>query len=82
MKRTTTCADWPAPLPSWVTIGRAGPRRLLNLSQLPSEEKQATWQQIRERAPALAALLQDPTLQALREAFDADICIDNSEIEE
>jgi hypothetical protein len=68
--------DWPAPLPADVQVTRHDPDRGLNLSQMPDCEKRATWAQIKTRNPALAQLLKDPDLQALRDAFGADVMID------
>lgn len=70
------CTDWPAPLPDWIKVGRTEPHRLVNLTQLAAAEKQRLWREIRTQRPALAALLQEPNLQALRQAFEADLCID------
>lgn len=71
-----SCADWIAPLPAWVRIERATPVDLVNLSRLGPVEKRTLWREIRTQRPALAALLQDPTLQALRAAFEAELCIE------
>lgn len=69
-----SCMAWPNQLPRWVTIVRGEPERLTNLTQLAPQDKKTLWREIRTQRPALAALLKDPNLHALREAFDADIC--------
>lgn len=71
-----SCADWPPPLPLGVRVERAGAWRLENLSRLPAAQKQARWAELRIERPALAALLRDPQLQALRAAFNAEVYID------
>lgn len=73
--KRVTCASWPAPLPAWVRIERARPVARLNLSALDPPAKRALWQRLQRERPALAALLRDPNLQALRAAFDAELYI-------
>lgn len=49
---------------------------LVNISRLPPAQKRAAWEAIQRDRPALAELLQEENFQALREAFDADVCVD------
>lgn len=51
-------------------------RPRVNLSALPPAEKARVWTHLQQRHPAVAALLQDPSLGELRRAFDALVMID------
>lgn len=68
--------NWPAPLPKDIEIRTYQPEHRLNLSRLEPEQKRAKWAEIQRQQPALAQLLGDPNLQALRQAFGADIYIE------
>ena len=76
-EKDATPPAWPAPRPAWLQIAKAEPVTGLNLSRLPPAEKRAKWDEIRHTQPELAALLKDPTLQALIKTFDAEVLIEN-----
>lgn len=51
--------------------------RLVNLSRLPPERKEAAWGWIRQHRPELAEMLaHDENLKAIVRAFDAEILIE------
>lgn len=58
-----------------VKAAAADPRRC-DLSTLSDAEKRTLWDHLRQCHPDLAATLQDPHVQAIREQFDAHIMIE------
>ncbi len=55
------------------------PRTSLNLTRLQHTDAataRCVWECLKRRRPALAALLTDPGLQALKKTFDAEISIE------
>ena len=64
---------WPDPVPKGVAILFDTPRRRLNLTALDAIEKRLVWECLKRRQPALAGLLADPRLEALRGAFNGSV---------
>lgn len=57
-------------------------KRQVNLSRIRPEHRAEAWRRLQEKHPALADLVQDPFVQAIRAAFNAEIVIEIPEIDE
>ena len=49
--------------------------RKLNLSTIPPEQRQETWEMLQRDHPEIAAWVQDPFVQEMREHFDAQLIV-------
>lgn len=53
-----------------------GPRvQFVNLTAMAPTQKRLVWQNVQQNNPDLAALLKEPNIQALKEAFNAQILV-------
>ena len=50
---------------------------LLNLSALPAAQRRPVWEQMQRARPDLAGWVQDPFVKALRQAFDAEVIVED-----
>lgn len=66
----------PGQWPLAIKTGWVVPREELNLSRLDAVEKRLVWGCLQRSRPKLAALLADPTLQALAAEFGAEILLE------
>jgi|GEM_PF-2914583 hypothetical protein len=48
----------------------------VNITRLAPADKRAAWAAIQRNRPDIAETIQQENFQALREAFDAEVCVD------
>lgn len=65
------------PLVAWDGTPMEG--KLLNLSAVPKEVRGQIWARLQAERPAQADLIKSPEVQALRQAFDADVMVEDFE---
>lgn len=59
-----------------IEVDHQGEAGQVNLSRLPKDQRGPMWERIKQERPAQAELIRSDTFQALREAFDGEVCIE------